>query len=214
MKTTKYQSFSHWFYYHKLWVILLTIFALMMLTLYWTHHTGPKADYVVSWVGTTLLNEEEEAAMTAAVAACGKDVNQDGSVSVQVVQYEVHFATEGAESSQIEETYSNVVKLIGQLDANECYLYFMEDPEGFQYAVGALRYLSGEPSGEEDHYEYHRWKEMCVPWTCEGLERRSVWLGRRALFREGQEYDVIFPGGEELFEALAYPSQEFQEKES
>lgn len=202
MKFTKYKSFSHWFYYHKIWIIAAVIVALMILTLSWTHRAiGPKADYRVSWVGETMLSQEEEASITAAVSSLGQDVNGDGEVTVEVVQYAVRFTTEGT-AAQLEENYGTVVKLIGQLETNECYLYLMEDPEGFQYAVGALRYLDGEPSGEEDHYEYRRWREMCAPWSCPGLERRTVYLGRRALFDEGQEYEELFPGGEALFQAL------------
>jgi hypothetical protein len=42
---------------------------------------------------------------------------------------------------------------------------------------------------------------MCVPFQCEGLEH-TAYLARRSLFEAGEEYDVLFPGGEDLFLAL------------
>lgn len=196
----KYKSFSHWYEYHKAWIIGGIIVGLMVLTLYWTHSGESDPDYRVSWVGKTLLSAEEEEALMQAVRVCGEDRNGDGEISVMVVQYAVNFTPDS--SALTEENYGSVLKLIGQMESNECYLYFMEDPEGFQFNVGALRYLNGEPSGENDHYEYQRWEEMCVPWTCPGLEGRTIWLGRRALFHENPDYDAVFPGGEALFMAL------------
>lgn len=201
MKTVKYQSFSHWFFYHKRMLFGIAAFALMAAILYFNHQALPDPDYRVGWVGKTMLNQEEEAALIAEISAHGTDLNGDGQIYVTVVQYNIDFHAD-ATDADAETYYGNTVKLIGQLDTGECYLYFMDDPERFQFATGALRYLDGAPSGEEDHYEYQHWEEMCLPWTCEGLENRTIWLGRRALFDEDADYESAFPGGEALFQAL------------
>lgn len=198
LEPVKYQSFSHWFSYH--WGIVPIALVLIFLAWFsWNGRQGPKADYSVGWVGRTMLTEEEEQALSDAVAALGSDRNGDGTVLVEVLQYMVDFDMEAIDSNA-ETNYSYVLKLVNELQLNTCYLYLMEDPEGFQRATGALRYLDGSVPGEEEHFECARWEEMCAPFQLEG---RAVWLGRRSLIGEEADYDAVFPDGEAMFQSLA-----------
>lgn len=202
LEPVKYKSFSHWFSYH--WgIIPIALLALFLIWFSWKGKTGAvDTDYTVGWVGASMLTEEEEAALSAAIAACGEDLNGDGEVTVEICQYVIQFDMDATDDNA-ELNYNYVTKLVSELQTNRCYLYFLEDPEGFQRCTGVLQYLDGSAAGEEDNYDCANWAEMCVPFQTAGFEKRTCWVGRRALFAEDADYSAAFPGGEALFQALA-----------
>lgn len=59
-----------------------------------------------------------------------------------------------------QDTYANHLKLLAHIQAGECRLCLMEDPEGFQSATGALQYLDGTIPSESDHYECAGWERI------------------------------------------------------
>lgn len=200
LEPVKYQSFSHWFSYH--WgIVPIAILVLFLIWFSWQGKAGVSdPDYTVAWVGSSMLTDGEEAALTDAVTACGSDLDGDGAVTVEVLQYVVQFDMDATDENA-ELNYNYTLKLSSELQANVCYLYLMEDPEGFQRYTGVLRYLDGSVAGEADNYDCANWKTMCVPFQLDGLDR-TCWLGRRALLTENADYDATFPGGDALFQAL------------
>lgn len=194
----KYRSFSHWFSYHWGWLLGILALILLLAHAYLTNSREPKPDYVISWIGASPLSEEEEAAISSAAACAGADQDGDGQVVTAVNQYLIDF-TLSPDDYLYQDSYANHLKLLAQIQAGDCYLYYMEDPEGFQASTGVLRYLDGTTPSEADHYECANWERMCLPWQPEGFERQC-WLGRQALFDGGVQ--SRYPGSDELFDAL------------
>lgn len=196
---TKYRSLSHWFSYNWGWVLGGALLILFLLYTRVLQSSAPEADYTIGWVGASYLSEAELEAISRAVAQAGADQNGDGEVTAAVNQYIVDFAMQ-PDHFQYADNYANALKLIAQIQAKDCLLYLLEDPELFQYSTGALCYLDGSIPGQEDHYECANWRQMCVPWYPEGLEHEA-YLARRALF-SGEDSQELFPGAEILFGAL------------
>lgn len=196
----QYRSFAHWFSYHWGWLLAAAALALLLVHGYLTRSRTPQPDYTVNWVGATALSEEEEAAISAALARAGADQNGDGQVTAAVNQYLIDFALT-PDSAGYADSYAGLLKLTAQVQTGDCYLYLVEDPERFQSATGIFQYLDGTIPSDEEGYECANWERMCFLWQPEGLEHQG-WLGRRALFG-GDEAQELFPGSDALFGALA-----------
>lgn len=197
---TKYKSISHWFSYNWGWLLGGALLVLFIVYTTVFQPMAPKSDYTITWVGRTLLSDAESEAISAAVTRAGSDQNRDGMVTVAVNQYVIDFTVTG-EDYNYEDNYANFLKLLAEIQAKECYLFLMDDPELLQYSLGVLQYLDGTIPGEEDHYACANWEQMCVLWQPEGLEHQA-YLGRRAFFG-GEETQKLFPGADALFTALA-----------
>ena len=191
------KSLSHWLTYNWGWILggaaLLAVLVYSALS----HTGGPRADYTVTWVGTTYLSEGEVEAICQAIAQAGADQNGDGAVVTDVVQYVIDFTLTG-EDHGYADSHANNVKLLAHLQAEDCLLFLLEDPEQFQRSTGALRYLDGAIPTDVDGYECANWQRMCLFWQPEGLEHQA-YLGLRALF-SGEE--SLFPGAAILFDAI------------
>lgn len=193
-----YKSFSHWFSYHKRAVILVLL-ALGAGIYFALLPKDPEADYVVSWVSTKLLSDRQEQALTDQITAAGADVNGDGQIVVRIDQYMISFDP-NLEGDALTESYSYLTKLLNAIQAGDCRLYFMEDPEGFQRTTGLLQYLDGTIPPETGSYECANWAEMCVPFQADWTDQ-TIYLGRRCLFN-GEDPEECFPGADALFAAL------------
>lgn len=200
----QYRSFSHWFSYHWGWFLAGAVVLLLAAQAAWTSPDGPAPDYVINWVGASSLSEEEAAAVSDAAAAAGTDQNGDGLVTVAVDQFVVNYSL-SPDDYRYQDSYANHMKLLAQIQTGECYLFLVDDPEGFQGGTGALQYLDGSIPADTDRYECENWEDMCVPWRIAGVDR-TCWLGRRALFGR-DDSQALFPGSDALFQALAAGTQ-------
>lgn len=147
-----------------------------------------RADYVISWVGTGPLTESEAAAVSAAVARGGADQTGDGKIRTDIRQFSVDFSLAPGDPGY-EDSRAQLDKLLDQTD--DCALYLLEDPEGFQAAAGALADLAASPGEGEQRYIF---------WHTEGLDR-EVYLGRGTAL-EGADAERRFPGAGILFDAM------------
>lgn len=197
-----YRSLSHWFSYNWRWVVIGGLLLLVILYARFLQPREPEPDYLVSWIGVTALAEEESKAVTDALIRLGEDQNGDGEVTVQLRQFIIDF-TMTTDSDGFEDNYSYVMRLVGELQTNQCYLFLMDRPDLFQYSTGALQYLDGAAAsgGEGSGYESENWERMCVPFQPQGLDR-PAYLGRRVLFGD-KSAGELFPGSDALFEAVA-----------
>lgn len=197
-----YRSLGHWFSYNWPWVLIGGLLLLVILYARFLQPRQPEPDYLVSWVGVTALTEEEERAVTDALARLGRDRDGDGEVTVQLRQFIIDFAMT-TDNAGFEDNYSYVMRLVGELQTEQCYLFLMDRPELFQYSTGVLQYLDGTAaSGEEGSgYDSENWEQMCVPFQPRGLDR-PAYLGRRVLFGN-RDSEELFPGCDELFKAAA-----------
>ncbi|MGM9537577.1 MAG: hypothetical protein ACI3VN_04520 [Candidatus Onthomonas sp.] len=193
-----YKSFSHWFSYH--WrPVVLVLLALGAGVYFALLPKDPESDYVVSWVCTHSLSDRQEQALTDQITAAGYDVNGDGQIVVRIDQYLVSFDPD-LEGEALTESYGYLTKLLNAIQAGDCRLYFMDDPEGFQRTTGLLQYLDGSIPPETDSYECANWAEMCVPFQADWTDQ-TIYLGRRCLFN-GENPEELFPGADALFTAL------------
>ena len=200
MQTVKYRSFSHWFSYHWGWFVLAGVLALLALYFYTGRTVEADPDYRISWVGSTELSETEQDAVCSVMSSLGSDQNGDGEVTVDLVQYIIDFQPD-EDTADTALSYSALMKLMADLELKDCYLFLIEDPEAFQRSTGVLQYLDGSIPGEEEDYEAAHWEEMCVAWTCEGLEHTPTYLARRAFFND-ESAEELFPGSDTLFEVM------------
>lgn len=198
----KYRSFSHWFSYNWWWLALAAAALFLFAYTTFLQPKPPEPDYRLTWVGKTDLTGEQADAVVSTLTALGRDVTGDGQVLVELSQYPVDFTLTSADQG-FQDNYTYVMKLLAELQTNQCYLFLLEQPERFQFATGALQYLDGTvPSGEEGSgYESENWEQMCVPFEIEGSDRQA-WLARRCIFGDGDR-ESLYPGAEALFQAAA-----------
>ena len=205
MKITKYQSVSHWLSYNGKYLVYLAIALFLVFLLRLNQRSGAERyDYRISWIGKTALSQEEEMLLRDAVSSFGTDINQDGSIALDIVQYIIDFkkAQTAQDADILKDAYGQMTKLLTRLQEQDCYLFLTDDPSSLQFTTGILRYLNGKIPGEENHYEYADWDQMALPFSLTGF-REGTWLARRCLFEENADYEKSFPGGEALFLALA-----------
>ncbi|MBR2529219.1 MAG: hypothetical protein IKE58_12215 [Blautia sp.] len=201
----KYQSFSHWLSYNGKYVAYLTLGLLLILLLRFNHRSGQRQyDYKISWVGKSFLDTTEQESLRQAVLSMGRDIDGDGQITLDIVQYEVDFAKAqtSVDADVLKGAYEQMTRLLTRLQERDCYLFLTDDASSLQFTTGILRYLDGRVAGEEDNYEYANWEQMALPLSLEGL-REGCWLARRSLFEKNADYEERFPGGEALFWALA-----------
>lgn len=193
-----YKSFSHWLSYHVRSVIMVAL--LIGVAVYFSLlPKDPEADYVVTWVSQQLISESQEQALTDQITAVGTDVNGDGQIAVRIDQYHISF-DQDLEGDALAESYGYLTKLLNAIQVGDCYLYFMDDPEGFQRTTGLLQYLDGTIPPESNSYDCANWEQMCVPFPADWTNQ-TIYLGRRCLF-DGADPEEAYPGGDALYAAL------------
>lgn len=131
---TKQQRRRNWWYYHKWHVLIAAVLVLVAASWAWNAFSQVQPDYLIAYVGSVPLLEEDAAAWEARLAALGEDCDGDGRVTAELHQYPVLPDQELA----MYNTASNV-KLMADLEDCESYFFLLEDPEGFQDAYGVLR---------------------------------------------------------------------------
>lgn len=221
---TKQEKAANWWHYNK-WIVLAVIVGVVMIawivkdTVFQT-----KPDYQVGFVGHSELPVDTAAALTNALQELGTDVNHDGKVVVQLNQFTVNF-DEGDETTDAYYQMAGVTKLTADLSSNGTYLFLLEDPEGFEAATEALRYLDGTMPNIDDENADLDWREMVYRWSdCPALtaldlgsytgltlldeqtgENQDVlanlYVGRRGIWNDKSEEEQ-FPGWPSLWDTL------------
>lgn len=193
-----YKSPAHWFTYH--WRPVVCVILVCLVWLYFARM--PKQadpDYVITWVGQQVLSQEEQQALTQLVQELGKDQNGDGAIVLRLDQYPITFSADGSLDT-MSDSYNHLLKLLNVIQLNDCRLYLLEDPEGFQRTTGLLQFLDGTIPSEENGYECAQWEQMCLPFSTPGLEK-TAYLGRRCIF-DDTDPETQYPGADALFSAL------------
>ncbi len=161
---------QNWWYYHK-WHVVIGIVGVLILADVVCHSLGVgqvKPDYQIAYVGESPLPEDTAAAVEAAFASLGEDLNGDGQTAAQLVQYVAYPANGGAEA---EYWAANEVRLQGDLNACESYFFLLEDPEWFQKSYHVLCRLDASlPEEKDDSVE-----DMCLAWSeCPALANQEL----------------------------------------
>ena len=141
---------KNWWHYHK-WHVVIGL-ALAVLAVYLVCQAlgvgQIKPDYQVAYVGAKALPDDTAAAIEAALAFLGEDLNEDGQVVVRLNQY----ASGGTDTGV---AAAADVTLMADLLECESYFFLLENPEQFQVSYHVLRRLDGSQQEEG-------------PWTAEG----------------------------------------------
>lgn len=138
-KLTSEEKRKNWWHYHK-WhvaagVVLAGIGASILCHALGVGQTRP--DYQIAYVGNNALPDGTAAAVEAAFASLGQDLNGDGKVTVRLSQYP---STGGADAGM---AASAEVTLMADLLKHESYFFLLEDPAWFQANYHILRRLDG-----------------------------------------------------------------------
>lgn len=146
LELTPAEKRKNWWHYHKWHLALGGVLAVSLVSI-GSHALGlgeVRPDYQAAYVGTDALPDDTAAALEAGFAALGEDLNGDGQVTVQLVQYLTG-------SADLEVAYSAGTLLTGDLvDCDSCF-FLLEDPEQFQENYQVLCRLDGslpEEGGE------------------------------------------------------------------
>lgn len=135
---------KNWWDYHKFHVVAGIVLLSILGSMVWNALHQVKPDYQIAYVGTKALPDDTASAIEAGFAALGEDLNGDGQIVVQLMQY----ASSDGDDPQM--TMAVQSKLMADLTGCESYFFLLEDPEGFQQNYGSLRRLDGSlPESEE-----------------------------------------------------------------
>lgn len=209
---TKQEKWKNWWHYHK-WHVVIGIAGALILADMVCYALGVgrvMPDYQIAYVGSSPLPEDTAAAVEAAFASLGEDLNGDGRTAAQLVQYVPYAANGGADAAEY--AAASEVKLVGDLDACESYFFLLEDPEAFQKTYHSLCRLDGSlPEHDDDSVdgvclawgscpalagqELGEYSEPVLGWTAEGanqevlaplyIARRGFWTEKTAAYPEG-----------------------------
>ena len=119
----KYKSLSHWFSYN--WGWLVGILIVVLLFFYFSKQEKTQYDYIITWVGKTNLSQNEELAIKDTVSQCMDEGN------TQIKQYIVNYNPDKGDTN-LELYTQNAMKLLAEIQIDECGVLLLEDPEGFK----------------------------------------------------------------------------------
>lgn len=138
---------KNWWYYHQWHIVAAVMLAGIGISILWNALGIGKIrpDYQVAYVGENALPNDTAAAIEAAFAALGEDLNGDGRVTVQLNQY----ASTGGTDAEI--AISAEVTLMADIMNCDSYFFLLEDPAWFQVTYRSLRRLDGSLPEEGDY---------------------------------------------------------------
>lgn len=156
---------ANWWHYHKWHVLAGVVLLALAADLGWSILRSRQnlPDYQIAYVGDYSLPEDTTAALEAALAAFGEDVNGDGQVIVRLVSYPL-LEESGSEEDAMYAAASST-RLMADLEVGESAFFLLEDPEGFQEGHQILRRLDGSlpEAGESDGWDcVLRWGDCPV----------------------------------------------------
>lgn len=156
---TRKEKRANWWYYNKWYVALGLLLLVCLVSMVKSALSQTTPDYQFAYVGTTALPDDTVSALKGSLAALGEDLNGDGSVTVQLVQYT--FSGEADPSVAA----SSEVRLMADIMECESYFFLLEDPEQFQKSYHSLCRIDGTlPDEEEPSAEgtYLKWEQCPV----------------------------------------------------
>ena len=145
VELTQEEKRKNWWHYHKWHIAIGIVLAGIGINIL-CHALGIgqiRPDYQIAYVGENALPDDTAAAIEAAFAALGEDLNRDGRVTVQLNQY--------ASTGDAEMAISAEVTLMSDIMNRESYFFLLEDPAGFQVKYRSLRRLDGSLPEEGDY---------------------------------------------------------------
>lgn len=139
----------NWWDYHRNYVIIGVILLLCLANILWNAFGFGKVkpDFSVAYVGTTPLTPEAAEAIQNGFTAKASDMNGDGRVVVELLQYT---SIDTGDSDSLYYAQAAQVQLVSDIADCRSYFFLMEDPAAFQNATSALRNLDGSLPADGD----------------------------------------------------------------
>lgn len=158
---TRRQRLENWFYYNKLWVLIVLVILWALGSMLWNvlgiGQTTP--DYTFSYVGRLELPRDGIAALEFSLAQLGEDLNGDGEVVVKLNQ---HVVTDNSYADNMTYSYGSQVTMLADITAAESHFFLLEDPVDFQLSYQILANLDGSIPAEDDFEamnKVYRWAD-------------------------------------------------------
>jgi len=147
VERTPEEKRKNWWHYHKWHIAVGVVLAGVGVSIL-CHVLGVgqvRPDYQVAYVGEHALPDDTAAAIEAAFAALGEDLNGDGKVTVRLNQYPASGGVDAGMAASAE------VTLMGDILERDSYFFLLEDPAWFQVSYRTLRRLDGSLPEEGDY---------------------------------------------------------------
>ena len=159
----------NWWDYHK-WHVVIAIVCLIFaadLVSDVVRNARNEPDYTIAYVGVTALPDELVAAVEEAIATQGEDLNGNGKVQVELVQYQLFDENTDVNPAQREENaeraYNASMLLTLNIETLESMIYLLEDPAHFGSTYPILCHTDGALPGEgSDAPMYYLWQDCPV----------------------------------------------------
>lgn len=163
LELTKAEKRKNWWHYYKWHVGIAAALLAIAGSIAWNALSRVEPDYRIAYVGASPLPEDTAAALEAAFASLGEDLNGDGRTIASLTQY----VSGGGDPSV---SAAAQVSLMGDVLECESYFFLLDDPEQFQREYHSLRRLDGSlPDRDDDSAE-----GTCLVWgncpVLSGLE--------------------------------------------
>ncbi|MDE6590172.1 MAG: hypothetical protein K2K53_07505 [Oscillospiraceae bacterium] len=147
VELTRSEKRKNWWYYHKWHVVIGVVLAGIGINIL-CHALGLgqiRPDYQIAYVGDNALPDDTAAAIEAAFASLGEDLNGDGRITVRLNQY----ASTGGFDAEM--AVSAEVTLMADIMNRDSYFFLLENPAWFQVNYRSLRRLDGSLPPEGDY---------------------------------------------------------------
>lgn len=126
---------NFWFYYKKHLLIGLAA-VLVVCYLSGMNNSAPTQDYHIGLVQPVPCTEETLLDLEARFAACGEDINGDGTVLVQIHTYFLDFEDEAPDAGV--RNAETVARLDADLVGKTSGIFLLHDEEGFRNVTGDI----------------------------------------------------------------------------
>lgn len=141
----------NWWDYHKWHVVIGAVCVLMLCHMLWgmIQNSRNEPDYCIAYVGQTILPDGTVDALQAAFAELGEDINGNGKVQVEILQYQIKLpdTSESIEDILLEQESDRnstaLMQLMVNVETAESILFLLEDAQQFQADYEVLARVDG-----------------------------------------------------------------------
>lgn len=169
---TKKDKWDHFWYYHKVHVVIGLIALAFVGLMIFDMVTKVNPDYNIGVISSYSIPAEVSEALADEMEKYGYDRNGDGEVVVQINTYEIAQG-ENAENADPNMQMAGYVKLAGDLQTGDSYIFLTDDASFIAYGTedSVFSYLDGSIP-EEGATDY---ENMRLPMSeCKGLADTEV----------------------------------------
>lgn len=137
---TPKEKFLNWLYYYKWYLVAAAVMigVLLDIGLHILNERRNAPDYQIAYIGSSVLPNDTEAALTEAFSALGTDANENGNVRTVLNSYALDGADETTAAELGEYSAASQIRLIGDMENCESYFFLVDDPAHVQESYQIL----------------------------------------------------------------------------